>query len=101
MFFEPATVWYFKRYQGLGDLKCHAYGHTIQNQKGKDNPTGKLAKVMNEQCMEEETWVHNKYTKICSLSFIYARNQVYTNENNNERIFYTHPFVKCLKSLSY
>ena len=67
--------------------------------KEKDNPIGKLAKTMSEQCMEEETWVDNKYTKRCSPSFIYARNQVYTNENNNERIFYTHPFVKCLKSL--
>ena len=48
---------------------------------------------MSEQCMEEETRVDNKYTKRWSPSFIYARNQVYTNEDNNERIFYTHPFA--------
>ena len=77
----------------MGDSKWHTYWHTTQNQKEKDNPVGKLAKTMSEQCMEEETRVDNKYTKRCSPSFIYARNQVYTNEDNNERIFYTHPFA--------
>lgn len=53
--------------------------HTTQNQTEKDNPLGKLAKIMDKQCVEEETSVDDKHTKRCSSSFIYTRNQAYTN----------------------
>lgn len=35
--------------------------HITQNQK--DNPIGKLVKIMNKQHMKEETWGDNKHTR--------------------------------------